>query len=184
MYTRDFLTYRTIAQKLGIQYRSAYFAVKRCQAKLNEQFKVEARELMDLHTHKLDTLAEEALADYRAGKRPRKTVKIVTRLAASDEDKARADEQGMVRERVEEVRPGAANPALLAQARGGLQDIRNIWGAEAAKIIEVRTAEEDDAMPAEHAFMVGMFNDGMRSAATRMFARREAQQQEDNPDGD
>ncbi len=47
------------------------------------------------------------MADYRAAKRPVKVVRIVSRLAETEADKARANKDGFVRERALS-RPGPA----------------------------------------------------------------------------
>ncbi len=168
LHTRDQMTYRKIGEKLGMDHANAFRAVKRQQAQVTQDNNVEAKETMQIQTARLESVGEVAFADYQAGKKPIRIVKTVTRLAVSKQDKARADEQGMVRERIEEIRPGEPNPALLNVVRGALQDIRNIWGAEAAKIVEVKTIGDDDDVACEYPFTPGMVLDTMVSVHRSM----------------
>ncbi len=168
---RDHLSYRKIGEKLNITHANAFHAVKRRQAQLHAIYHVEAREIMEEHTAQLESIIGEAWTDYRADKGPQKTVRVVSRPARTDAEKARAGKRGWVSTRiVEEMWPGRANAALVAQARGALADLRQIWGAAASQVnAATRVVAEEDGMPAGHEILVGMFADGFKETMKAFF---------------
>ncbi len=168
--TTEQMTYRAIAQKLGVTLDTAFNAVKRRREELAGLFIEKAREVAQDHTDRLDALAAQAMVSFRRSERATTMKRTVSRLAATDEDKANADKDGFVRELVEEVRPGQANPAFLNVVRGSLKDIRDIWGVDAAMAIAVKTIGDEDDIPAEHAFFAGMAVDALRAAVMRVEA--------------
>lgn len=109
---------------------------------LAAEFVERAEEIKARQTMMLDHMARDAYAEYERSKLGSVTTKVTTDAPEGDPGDAdsadRADPQPSADAKVETTTKGqTGDPALLAQARGALADIRKIWGLDSPEKKEI-----------------------------------------------
>jgi predicted DNA-binding protein (UPF0251 family) len=147
---KENLTTRQIAARLKVRPNTVCDAIKRAQVKLRAEFPNEARDIMEEHTEKLWEIASEFYQDYQTAKKGTKRVRTIQKLPKDAAQRALAGPDGFITLTIVDAIPGKANPAIGAQYRGALRDIRAIWGAEAATKVTLSTGQNEDDIGADN----------------------------------
>lgn len=126
-------TQQRIADHLGVAQQSVWDMLSRVEKKLAAEFKDQAEEIKARHTALLETLADEVLTQWRRSCEDGVTEVTVKGKVTGGKGKSGADGDQSKAQITTTREAQSGNPALIAQARGTLSDIRAIWGAEAPK---------------------------------------------------
>jgi predicted transcriptional regulator len=128
-------TQQRIADRLEVTHQAVDVMLSRIEKRLAAEFREQAEQMKGRQTAVLEQILDEALEQWR-----RSTEDAVTEVTVkgkvtgkggkgkegTDKDESRAQV-------TRTVEGQTGNPALLAQARGALADIRSIWGLDAQK---------------------------------------------------
>jgi predicted DNA-binding protein YlxM (UPF0122 family) len=110
-------TLRRIADQLGVCHQAVHAACSRVEKRLHAQFSKRTEQVKSRQTAQLEHLIHDVLDEWRRSKLDAETVKTTD---GGGEPKTERTVKGQT-----------GNPALLAQARGAMEDIRKIWGVDA-----------------------------------------------------
>lgn len=128
-------TQQRIADRLEVTHQAVDVMLFRIEKRLAAEFREHAEEMKARQTAVLEQVMDEALEQWRRSTEDavtEVTVKgKVTGKSGKGKDDAPKDESRAQVTRTVEGQTG--NPALLAQARGALADIRSIWGLDSSK---------------------------------------------------
>lgn len=128
-------TQRRIAAHLGISQPGVWDMLDRVEENLAAEFREHAEKVKARQTAILEQTLEETLEDWRRSREDHVTEVTVkgkvTGKGGRGKEGAEKDESRAQVTRTVEGQTG--NPALIAQARGTMADIRSIWGLDAPK---------------------------------------------------
>ena len=146
-----------IADHLGVHRTTVHRMLSRIERRLADKFEDDAREVKGRQTALLERIAESALEQWeRSCGNATKTRTVSKRVERKPDSGERAsdyvedvpadldEDEAHVVERTSEEWGQCGNPALLAQARGALADVRTIWGLDAPKRQEVTGEDGGD----------------------------------------
>lgn len=122
-------TQERIAEELGISQPTVCKILRRVESRLAEEFREHAEEVKARQAAILERIAAEALRQWERSCQDAVRVTVET-------GRAKATEMGLIHlpdKEVTTTEGQSGNPALLAQAREALADIRAIWGMDAPK---------------------------------------------------
>lgn len=151
-------TTRQIAHELDIDHSTVVRMLDRVEKRLLESVNADVLQVKLRQTQQLERLLSEAVSEWERSKLPVEVERTVTKATeltgqevaplwpetGEDEEPTGAPKPQVTLPAVEvtttrEVRGQTGNPALLAQARGALADIRAIWGLDAPQKQDVTT---------------------------------------------
>jgi hypothetical protein len=154
---KGWTTYR-IAAHLGVHATTIARMLARIEKRLADRFEKDAHQIKGRQTEILERIAEVALEQFeRSCEDAEKRRTVSKRVSSKPAGEERAsdmlsdvpddlEESAFVIEETTEVTGQSGNPALLAQARGALADVRTIWGLDAPKRQEL-TGRDGGAIP-------------------------------------
>lgn len=126
-------TQERIAGRLGLSQQAVCTMLARIEKKLAAEFRDQAEEIKARQTALLETLADEVLTQWRRSCEEAFTEVTVKGKTTGGKGKSGAENDQSKAQITTTREAQSGNPALIAQARGTLADIRDIWGLDAPK---------------------------------------------------
>lgn len=137
-----------IAEHLGVDKSTISRALDRVEKRLAKEFAAQAEVIKARQTAQLEHIHAAAMEQWERSTEDAELTRTVTKtLAKTTSDYDPANDEPLEKEVVEETvtserRGQSGNPALLAQAREALADIRAIWGLDAPKKADITSGGE------------------------------------------
>ena len=128
-FQRKGVTQSEIAERIGVSQSAVSRFLNRYNRRLIESLEKRSVREKGKQVDRLEYLYSEIVSEWERSKGSTRTVKTTTVDGGEAGD-------GVARTE-ETVRTNTGNPALIAQARGTLQDIRSILGIDAPKAVDV-----------------------------------------------
>lgn len=142
----DGWTVERIAEKVGVHHSTVSRMLAAVEKRLADRFEKDAHRIKGRQTAQLEAMYDAAMEQFRRSCQDAEKVRTVTKRIERKPDageRARDyvddvpedldEDEAYLVESTREVSGQSGNPALLAQARGALADVRTIWGLDAPK---------------------------------------------------